>query len=314
MIDLDGLYILLGAFLLIGLGLLALYLLRSLGVYRLAQNAGIPNPGLAWVPIARDYLLGCLCDRAAYCRAGKKWNFALWLPIVSTLGSPFLYAAITELFSGELSLQVANYLLASGLQGMLTIAAAGLTAVALYYLYCDYAPGQEGLYTVLSVVFSFAAPHILLFCIRNRRPCSVTGAPPARRGPEIYTTSPPPRRPNGPAPPAPPPGANPPPAGGVDQGAPGGSDQPPAPPQGGNPPPAGTFYQGAPGGYYQPPAPPQGGNPPPARTRYREKPGRYDDSPAPPQGGSYYYRGGPGGYRPPAAPEYRDPPPDGPDR
>ena len=32
MIDLDGLYILLGAFLLIGLGLLALYLLRSLGV------------------------------------------------------------------------------------------------------------------------------------------------------------------------------------------------------------------------------------------------------------------------------------------
>ena len=312
MIDLDGLYILLGAFLLIGLGLLALYLLRSLGVYRLAQNAGIPNPGLAWVPIARDYLLGCLCDRSAYCRAGKKWNFALWLPIVSTLGSPFLYAAITELFSGELSLQVANYLLASGLQGMLTIAAAGLTAVALYYLYCDYAPGQEGLYTVLSVVFSFAAPHILLFCIRNRRPCSVTGAPPARRGPEIYTTSPPPRRPNGPAPQGPPQSGP-----SAPHGGPTGYGPPPAPPQGGNPPPAGGFYQGEPGGYYQPPAPPQGSNPPPAGTFYWEKPGRYDDSPAPPQSGStgsYYYRGGPGGYQPPAAPEYRDPPPDGPDR
>lgn len=192
MFDMTGMYILLGGFLLLGAGLVALYVLRALGLYRLARNAGMPCPVLAWVPVANWYLLGCLCDRAAWFRAGKRWNFALWLPILNAIGSPWIYLALSEMMYSSSSGRVYNWLMTSGVQGLLGLGATVLSAVALYYFYCDYAPEQVGLYTVLSVVVSFGAPQVLLFMLRNRVPCSVTGVvpPPAAQGRTCYTTGP----------------------------------------------------------------------------------------------------------------------------
>ena len=42
---------------------LVLYLLGSAGLYAMANNTGMKNPWTAWIPIARDHLLGSLAYR-----------------------------------------------------------------------------------------------------------------------------------------------------------------------------------------------------------------------------------------------------------
>ncbi len=39
---------------------LVLYLLGSAGLYAMANNTGMKNPWTAWIPIAREHLLGSL--------------------------------------------------------------------------------------------------------------------------------------------------------------------------------------------------------------------------------------------------------------
>ena len=48
-----------------GLLQLALYVAESLGLYAMARNTGVHNPWFAWLPIARDYLIGELSESAA---------------------------------------------------------------------------------------------------------------------------------------------------------------------------------------------------------------------------------------------------------
>ena len=42
---------------------LAFYIIGSIGLYSMANNTGMKNPWLAWIPVAREYLLGSLADR-----------------------------------------------------------------------------------------------------------------------------------------------------------------------------------------------------------------------------------------------------------
>ena len=187
MMDVTGLYILLGGFILIGVGLFVLWLLRCAAVYRLAVNAGMTGAirFLAWVPFARDYLLGILCDRAAWRHGGRGWRFFLLLPILGALGSPWLYVALTYLLSYENPLWNANaWVFGSGLQALLGFFSWIFSSLALYHLYWDYAPGRQDVYTVLSLIFPFAAPAVCLFLVRWNVPLSV-------REPMRTQTSPP---------------------------------------------------------------------------------------------------------------------------
>ncbi len=58
----------------------------------------------------------------------------------------------------------------------------------LYYLYSDYAPAQAVLYTILSFVFSFIAPAVLLLLLYKQLPLSAGGQPPAYEPPPAFTT------------------------------------------------------------------------------------------------------------------------------
>lgn len=180
MMDFTGMYILLGGILLAGIGLIVLWLLRCAAVYRLAVNAGMRGHirFLAWVPFAGDYLLGFLCERAAWHHGASGWRvrprFRLLLPILGALGSPWPYVLLTHLLSYENPLWDANiWVFESGLQALLGFAAWALSTLALYHLYWDYALGRQDLYTVLSLVFPFAAPAICLFLVRWNVPLSV---------------------------------------------------------------------------------------------------------------------------------------------
>lgn len=174
--DVTGFYMLLGGILLIGAGLVILWLLRCAAVYRLAVNAGMTGTVrfLAWVPFVNNYLLGILCERAARHRKGRSWWFRGLLPILGAFGSRWLYVLFTYLLSyGNLFSNVNLWMFESGLQALLGFAFWALSTLALYHLYCDYVPGRQDLYTVLSLILPFAAPAICLFLVRWNIPLSV---------------------------------------------------------------------------------------------------------------------------------------------
>lgn len=167
-------------------GLLLQYLLKAAAIYRMAKNAGMQSPGLAWVPVANNYLLGQLCDRAVYARTGRQWKLAVVLPVldvISGFGSSFtstLYGIATSwLFYGSDYSYWLDKDIKVSINGLLGLLCTAVTAVALYYLFCDYDPGREVICTVLSVIFGGIAQAILLMVIRNRVPVSVqAGYPP----------------------------------------------------------------------------------------------------------------------------------------
>ena len=203
MYGLGAMFGILGVLMLLVLGgMLAFYLLHSAALYRMACNAGMQNPWLAWIPIARSYILGSLCDRAAYYQGGKRWNLAVVLTVVSAVHQVlpgFIGAGALARWNGSVYGPFYGSGAWEGFTGMFSsLAGFVVTAVfafALYHLYKDYAPGQEVLFTVLSVIFSSAAPAIILFMLRNRVPVSVTGygpPPPGYQGYPGYGPPPPP--------------------------------------------------------------------------------------------------------------------------
>lgn len=199
----DGLYFLLGIFLLIGAVLLGLYLLQAYALYRMSRRAGLAIPGLAWIPFCQEYVLGWLCDRSRVYQGRRDLRFRVLLPVLAVLSPSVISIFLFELLSiptlTDLSFRMGAY----WLQSLIRLAGAAGTALGLYFLYRDYAPGQEGIYTVLSVVIPFGAAGILLFTLRERLPLSQGGKPPQApvwQGPR--TTGP------GQSPPPPPPGVS----------------------------------------------------------------------------------------------------------
>ena len=209
----DGLAMLAGFFLVILVvilaGVLVFYILRSMGLYRMAQNAGMQSPWLAWIPVARDYLLGSLCDRAAYCQKGRKWNLAVILPVASGASIVLTGVGSATLFDGVFDHWWYDYSYGSynlsrlftQLPSFVGLAVTAVFAVALYHLYKDYAPGNEVALTIVTVLFFNQAVPIILFVLRNRVPLSAQGwqdpygyggQPPQGPGPEPYGPPPPP--------------------------------------------------------------------------------------------------------------------------
>ncbi len=170
--------------LLMGAATLAACVLRGLGLGRMARHAGMENPILAWIPVANRYLLGCLCDRAVWCRSGRKRNFAVLLPALN--GAQLLLPGMVSSLLGRLTGNYSEIVLA--LELLLWVGNVVVTAVGLYSLYCDYAPGQEALYTGLSVIFGSLGWAVLLLILRDRVPLSVRNRPgtvPPSAGPEL---------------------------------------------------------------------------------------------------------------------------------
>lgn len=129
---------------------IVLYILASLGLYKLAQNAGIENPWLAWVPIGNLYILAKLV------KSVKLGSFEVpRLEIVLPVGS----IAVAVLGS----IPVLGWLV--------YIAYLVLLVLVFYKLFCIYRPEQATLWIILSIVLSFIGmPAIFLFIMRNDRP------------------------------------------------------------------------------------------------------------------------------------------------
>jgi len=65
---------------------LVFYVLKSIGLYTLAQNRGIENPWLAWIPITDLYIMGMLVGEMDLFGLHID-NLGLWFPVAAVGGS-----------------------------------------------------------------------------------------------------------------------------------------------------------------------------------------------------------------------------------
>jgi|LGOV01.1.fsa_nt_gb hypothetical protein len=126
-------------------GTIGLYLLMAIGLKTLADNRGIENSWVAFIPILQLYVLGLLIVDLEI--------FGFEIPEVSLVlpGLTLIAPLVSKIqFIG----------------GIYSLAVFIVFAFALYKLFKMYVPESAQLYVILSVVLPFMGP-ILVFTIRD---------------------------------------------------------------------------------------------------------------------------------------------------
>ncbi len=120
---------------------LVLYLLMALGLKKMADNRGIQNSWLAFIPIGNMYILGMVVGDIEL--FGNVIPHNEWILLAGSLVSfvPVIGQFLAIIFS--------IYVI-----------------IVFYNVYKMYAPGKEVMYTILSVIFAFMGP-IFIFMIRD---------------------------------------------------------------------------------------------------------------------------------------------------
>lgn len=124
---------------------IVLHILMALGLYKMAQNRGIENAWLAWIPVANLYIVGKLIGSLSI----GSWevpSVELFLPI----------GGVASVILGQIPV----------IGGLISLAFAVLVLFALYKLFKMYRPQSATLWLILSILLFFMGP-IFLFIMRN---------------------------------------------------------------------------------------------------------------------------------------------------
>ncbi len=124
----------------VGAIFIVFYVLFAVGLMKMADNLELENSWMAWVPVARLYLLGKV--------VGDITLFGTVIPNTEWILVATVFVGLIP-FIGQIL----------GVVGLIYI------YIAHYKLFKMYSDGKEVLYTVLSVLF-FVAP-IFVFILRN---------------------------------------------------------------------------------------------------------------------------------------------------
>lgn len=171
---------------------LALYVLRAVGLYKLAKNRAIRCAWLAWVPVASDWILGSVSDQYQYVVKGRIRNNRLILLILSAVSVAF--GSAVSVLSEEVVVNLIGRLLFGGgnINATQLVVVVGLTAlcagVRLVYrvfslmahfdLYRSCTDKYSVIYLVLAIFFRFLEP-VFMFLCRNKD----EGMPPRKTEP-----------------------------------------------------------------------------------------------------------------------------------
>lgn len=152
----------------------AIYIFSAFGLYRMAQNLGLPSPWMAFVPVASSYLLGLIAEKDSMGKRTLKYSWILLITqIVSFFFSTGYYFALLAFRLTGSFLMAVMFFLA---YGMLSIVACIFYYIALYRVYKLYDPDNAPIFIILSILFSISVP-ILMFVLRNRQPIINYGSP-----------------------------------------------------------------------------------------------------------------------------------------
>ncbi len=139
---------------------LVFYILKSIGLYTLANNRGIENPWLAWIPVADLYIMGLLVGEMDIMDYHLD-NLGLWCPVIFVGGS----------ILGQIPV----------LGAVINLAVFVFAIFLLYKLFEKYT-SQAVLYAVLSIIPGLFA--VFLFVIRNNQ--LIYGDGPSAQPPSSY--------------------------------------------------------------------------------------------------------------------------------
>lgn len=149
---------------------LALWVIRSIGLMRMARKLGFPDPWLAWIPGASEYLFVKTAGE-------KQRKLGIAYMFVMTFG---VLAGAVFLAAGCIPAMMSGVALRSGMMfgammpaalGMLpwlifiilvAIAVFVLRLILLYSIFRRFKPQQAVLFLVLSIFFKFLGPIFLL--------------------------------------------------------------------------------------------------------------------------------------------------------
>lgn len=168
---------------------IAIYLLESISVYKMAKSAEIKNPWLAFIPVANDWVFGTLAEKYKKKNGTKSARFGIILPVLE--GIVLIEAIALTIFTVISVKEITGYALDAvntsaemapeqfmslipviilyfALMAV-AIAYAVVFFIALWRVYSSFDKSNATLYIVLSVIFTISVP-IILFIIRNRKP------------------------------------------------------------------------------------------------------------------------------------------------
>lgn len=162
------------------------YIFRSVSLYSIAKRRGIDNYGLAWLPVAWNWILGCIADKHdARDKRSYKWRHVLlWTAFAAFAGGIILSgynlsftvktaanglrgaagfdeAYLLEMLSGLGALFIGELLIF-----LATLINNVCAYIAFFKLYESCRPKRPVLLFVLSCIIPFAQP-IILLCCRN---------------------------------------------------------------------------------------------------------------------------------------------------
>lgn len=168
---------------------IAIYLLESISVYKMAKSAEIKNPWLAFIPVANDWVFGTLAEKYKKKNGTKSARFGIILPVLE--GIVLIEAIALTIFTVISIKEITGYALDAvntstemvpeqfmslipviilyfALMAV-AIAYAVVFFIALWRVYYSFDKSNATLYIVLSIIFTISVP-IILFIIRNRKP------------------------------------------------------------------------------------------------------------------------------------------------
>ncbi len=168
---------------------IAIYLLESISVYKMAKSAEIKNPWLAFIPVANDWVFGTLAEKYKKKNGTKSARFGIILPVLE--GIVLIEAIALTIFTVISVKEITGYALDAVNTSAemvpeqfmslipviilyfaliaVAISYAVVFFIALWRVYSSFDKPNATLYIVLSVVFTISVP-IILFIIRNRKP------------------------------------------------------------------------------------------------------------------------------------------------
>lgn len=148
--------------------------LEAAGLYKIARRRGIYNAWLAWIPVGRLWVIGCISDQYKYLKDGNKQNrrsLLLWLELSKHILTVLYYVGVAVM---ALNPDLSGAIVMAGLWSFAEIAVAAISitqAVFVYIAYynlfksCD--PDNATVYLVLGILFSICMP-IFVFASRKK--------------------------------------------------------------------------------------------------------------------------------------------------
>lgn len=155
-----------------------LYILRAIGLMKIAKNRGMTNAWMAWIPCLNEFLLGAIADDIKEKEGGQSYYRFILLGIsfvnYALAAGITLPAVYNSIDSPDAFVTAVSGL--SGLSSLVSLALYVLSLICLHNLFQHYEPKNTILWTVLCALpVTSVMQSIFPFVLRNRQPAPPLG-------------------------------------------------------------------------------------------------------------------------------------------